>query len=124
MVEAEAEMGELSEQDRILISYVKLRGTAEIYLNTHLKLQEEITYDMLKAIIIERFLGNASRCLVLFAKFQKARQRKDENPEEFADRLRSLNERTIIKAETNEVRRVLHAEADSRLLAQYVAGLG
>jgi hypothetical protein len=53
-----------------------------------------------------------------------ARQRKDENPEEFADILRSLNERTIIKSETNEARRVLHAEAERRLLAQYVAGLG
>jgi hypothetical protein len=27
-----------------------------------------------------------------------ARQRSDENPEEFADRLRKLNERTMIKA--------------------------
>ena len=52
-----------------------------------------------------------------------ARQRKGENPEEFADRLRSLNERTIIKAETREARRLLHAEAEHRLLAQYVAGL-
>ena len=50
-----------------------------------------------------------------------ARQTKDENPEEFADR---LNERTIVIAKMNEVRRVLHAEAESRLLAQYVAGLG
>jgi hypothetical protein len=53
-----------------------------------------------------------------------ARQRKDESPEEFADRLRSLNERKIVKAKMNEVRRVLHAETESRLLAQYVAGLG
>ena len=53
-----------------------------------------------------------------------ARRRKDENPEEFADRLRSLNEKTIIKAKMNEVRLVLHAEAESRLLAQYAAGLG
>ena len=55
MVEAEAEMGELAEQDRILISYVKLRGTAEIYLNTHLEVREEITYDRLKEKIIERY---------------------------------------------------------------------
>ena len=55
MVEADAEMGELAEQDRILISYVKFRGTVEIYLNTHLKLQEEITYDRLKAKLIERY---------------------------------------------------------------------
>ena len=55
MVRAEAEMGELAEQDRILIMYVKLRGTAEIYLNTHLEVQEEITYNRLKAKLIERF---------------------------------------------------------------------
>ena len=52
-----------------------------------------------------------------------ARQRKDENPEGFADRLRSLNERTIVKAKMNEVRRVLYAEAENRLPAQHVAGL-
>ena len=39
MVRAEAERRELAEQDRILISYVNLRGTAEIYLNAHLELQ-------------------------------------------------------------------------------------
>ena len=52
-----------------------------------------------------------------------AKQRKDEGPEEFADRLRKLNERTMIKAETVEARRALHAEAERRLLAQFVAGL-
>jgi hypothetical protein len=34
---------------------VKLGGTAETYLNTPLEVQEEITYDKLKAIFIERF---------------------------------------------------------------------
>ena len=34
-----------------------------------------------------------------------------------------VNERTIIRAEMNEVRRVLYAEAEDRLLPQYVAGL-
>ena len=58
-----------------------------------------------------------------FAQFQMAWQRKDENPEECADSLRKLNDRTIVKAETNEARRVLHAESERRLLAQFVAGL-
>ena len=52
-----------------------------------------------------------------------ARQRRDENPEKFTDVLRSLNERTIVKAKMNEFRRVIYAEAESTLLAQYVAGL-
>ena len=68
---------------------MKLRGTAEIYLNNHLEVQEEITYDRLKAKINREIFGKAFRCLVLIAQFQMARQRKDENPEEFADRLRS-----------------------------------
>ena len=34
---------------------MKLRGTAETYLNTHPELQEEITYDKLKSKLIERF---------------------------------------------------------------------
>ena len=52
-----------------------------------------------------------------------ARQKKDESPEEFADRLRNLNERKMVKVETNEARRVLNAETERRLLAQYIAGL-
>ena len=53
-----------------------------------------------------------------------AGKRKDANPEEFADRSKSLSERTILKAETSEARQVLHAEAKNSLLAQHVAGLG
>jgi len=36
-------------------------------------------------------LGKTSRCLILIAQFQMAKQRKDENPERLADRLRNLN---------------------------------
>ena len=85
---------------------MKLRGTAE--------LQEEITYDRLKAKINRGILGKTSRCLVLIAQFWMSRQRKEE---EFVDRLNNWNERTITKAEMNEVRRVLYAEAENRLLA-------
>ena len=48
-------MGGLTEQNRILIVRMKLRGTAKTYLNTHPELQEEIAYDRLKAMVIERF---------------------------------------------------------------------
>ena len=48
-------MGGLTEQDRILMVRMKLRGAAETYLNTRLELQEEIMYDTLKSILIERF---------------------------------------------------------------------
>ena len=48
-------MGGLTEQDRILMVRMKLRSAAETYLNKHPELQEEITYDRLKAMLIERF---------------------------------------------------------------------
>jgi hypothetical protein len=101
---------------------MKFIGAAETYLNTHPELQEDITYDRLKAILIERFKEKHPDAYY-FAQFQMARLRKGENLEEFADRLRSLNERTMIKAETSDAQRVLHAEAERRLLAQFVAGL-
>ena len=72
---------------------MKLRGPVETYLNTHPELQEEITYDRLKSMLIERFMEKLP-ITYYFAQFQMARQRKVENPEEFADRLRNLNERT------------------------------
>ena len=115
-------MGGLAEQDRILIIRMKLRDTAETYLNTHPELQDEVTNDGLKATLIERFKEKYPDAYY-FAQFQMAGQRKDESPEEFADRLRNLNERTVVKAETNEARRVLHAEAERRLLAQFIAAL-
>ena len=52
-----------------------------------------------------------------------AKQRKDEGQEEFADRLRKLNEQTMIRAETVEARCALHTEAELRLLVQFVAGM-
>jgi hypothetical protein len=69
---------------------MKLRGASETYLNTHPELQEDSTYDRLKAILIERFKEKHPDAYY-FAQFKIARQKKDENPEEFADRLRELN---------------------------------
>ena len=54
-IEAAAQMGGLTEQDKILIIRMKVRGAAETYVNTHPELQEEITYDRLKAPLTERF---------------------------------------------------------------------
>ena len=48
-------MGGLTEQDRILMFCMKLIGTAETYLNAHPELQEDIPFDRLKALLIERF---------------------------------------------------------------------
>ena len=44
-IEAAAQMGGLTEQGRILMVRMKLRGAAETYLNTHPELQEDIAYD-------------------------------------------------------------------------------
>ena len=48
-------MGGLAEQDKILIIRMKVRGAAQTYLNTHPEFHEEITYDRLKAMLIERY---------------------------------------------------------------------
>ena len=64
---------------------MELRGTAETYLNIHPELQKEITYDRVKAMLIERFREKRPDAYY-FPQFQMARQRKDENREEFADR--------------------------------------
>ena len=74
-VEAAAEMGGLTEQDRILMVRMKLRGTAITYLNTHPELQEEITYDRLKVMLIERSKEKHPDAYYL-AQFQMARQRR------------------------------------------------
>ena len=34
---------------------MKVRGAAQTYLNTHPEFHEEITYDRLKAMLIERY---------------------------------------------------------------------
>ena len=121
-IEEAAQMGGLMEQDKILLIRMKIRGAAETYLNTHPELQDEIMYGEMKAKLIERFKEKHPDAYY-FAQFQMARQKKGENPEEFADRLRGLNERTIIKAEMPEARHVLYAEAERKLLAQFIAGL-
>ena len=42
-IEAAAQMGGLTDQDKILMVRMKLRGAAETYLNTHPDLQGDIT---------------------------------------------------------------------------------
>ena len=121
-IEAAAQMGGLTDQDKIMMVRMKLRGVAETYLNTHPDLQGEIPYERIKALLTERFREKHPDAYY-FAQFQMARQKKDEDPEAFADRLRRLNERTMVKVETAEERKVLHDEAERRLLAQFVAGL-
>ena len=54
-IEAAAQMGGLTDQDKIPALQMKLRGAAETYFNTHPDSQDEITYDDLKKALIERF---------------------------------------------------------------------
>ena len=42
-IEAAAQMGGLTDQDKIIVVQIKLRGAAETYFNTHPDLQDEIT---------------------------------------------------------------------------------
>jgi hypothetical protein len=64
-IEAAAQMGGLTDKDRILMVRMKLRGAPKTYLKTHPELQEDSTYDRLKAILIE-IQRKASRRLLLW----------------------------------------------------------
>jgi hypothetical protein len=52
-----------------------------------------------------------------------AKQRKDESPQEFADRCRMLALKTIPKVEDPVVQKIHYDEADRMLLASFISGL-
>ena len=57
-----------------------------------------------------------------FMQLQTARQKKDENPQEFLDRCRSLAMKTVPKVEDPALQKFHYDQAQRMLLSTFIAG--
>ena len=71
---------------------MKLTGTADSFLNTHLKLHEEITYDRLKAILIERDLRKSIQRLSMICTISNGWTEEEWESRRIREYIKSLNE--------------------------------
>ena len=58
-----------------------------------------------------------------FTKLQTARQARNESPQEFADRCRSLAQKVMGKSDNPQIQRVHRENAERMLLSSYISGL-
>ena len=59
-----------------------------------------------------------------FTQLQTARQARNESPQQFADRCRSLARKVMLQSADPQIQRIHKENADRMLLASFVSGLG
>jgi Zinc knuckle len=100
----------------------KLEKEAHDFLLSDVACQDAANYNDLKAILLERYkLKNTAR----FYREQLAVIKKIESEtiEEYGDRIKQLNHHTYTLGESQEVNKVLKAEANSRALDSFLNGI-
>jgi DNA-binding MurR/RpiR family transcriptional regulator len=79
------------------------------------------------AVLREHLIGRFSEKMPAqyhYTRLQDAIQEKGESVEEFADRCRKLCQKTVRIVEDGATQRVINEEAERRLVAAYINGLG
>jgi hypothetical protein len=100
-------------ENTVEIAAVRLEGSARIFYQkcTELHTQDE-SWNTFNEVFRKRYV-----------RLQMARQEKNENPQEFADRFRVLDQRINCQSDDPVAQRVHQENAERMLLACYVAGL-
>jgi hypothetical protein len=98
-IEGSARVGNWLEADRILVAVLKLADTARAFYNASVELHEpNTTWATFKATFQRRF-RDVRTDQYHFTQLQMARHKTGETPKEFADRCRSLAQRTVPQVE-------------------------
>jgi hypothetical protein len=82
----------------------------------------DVTWPQFKAAFRKRFKDVRNDQFHIL-QLQRARQRKDESSQEFADRCRSLTQKTVVMVEDQALQWFHYEQADRMLLASFTAGL-
>ena len=123
-IDEAAEMGRLTAKDKVHLARLKLRGTARSFYSAQLELRtDDVTYAAFKTAFMNRFKDKHTD-QYNYTGVQNASQEKGESPEMFLDRLRKLCQRTIRSSVNAVEQAVIQQEADRRLLAAFINGLG
>jgi len=123
LVESSARIGCWSEPDKIQITILKLSDVAKIFYSSNPELQKaDISWENFKAKFLHRFRDVKSD-QYHFMQLQTARQKKDETPQEFLDRCRSLGMKTVPKVEDPLLQKFYYDQAQRMLLSTFIAGV-
>ena len=105
------------------IATLKLTDVARTFYDGTLELHDQsITWTTFKAAFNDRF-RDVRTDQYHFTQFQMARQKKDEFPQDFADRCRSLAQKTVPRVEDPATQRIYYDQAERMLLASFTPGL-
>jgi hypothetical protein len=122
-IESTARVGNWTETDKIQIAILKLTDSAKSFYSGNLELHSpDITWENFKVQFQKRF-RDVHTDQFHFIQLQTARQKRDETPQEFADRCRSLAQKTVPKVEDPVLQKFHFDQAQRMLLAAYVSGL-
>ena len=123
LVESSARIGCWIEFDRIQITILKLSDVAKIFYSSNPELQKaDISWENFKAKFLHRF-RDVKRDRYHFMQLQTARQKKDETPQEFLDRCRSLAMKTVPKVEDPLLQKFYHGQVQRVLLSTFIPGV-
>jgi hypothetical protein len=123
ILESTARVGNWAEEDLIRIAALRLTDIARIFYNGALELHGiDVTWTAFKNAFYQRF-RDVRTDQFHFTQLQSAKQRKDESPQEFADRCHNLAYKTVPKVEDSAQHKWHYEQAERMLLASFTLDL-
>jgi len=122
-IDSAARIGRWQDRDCFEIAALKLVDSARIFYQECSELHEpDATWQTFKNAFRQRF-RNFHTDQFHYMKLQTARQARNENPQEFADRCRALAQKIMCKVDDPVAQRVHNKNAERKPLASFVAGV-
>jgi hypothetical protein len=122
-IESSARIGNWQDNDQREIAVLRLTGSAKLFYQGCTKLHEAgVTWQTFKVAFRHRY-KDVHMDQYHFTRLQTARQRKNESPQEFADRCRTLAQKVMVKVDDPQIQHVHRENANCMLLASFVSGL-
>jgi hypothetical protein len=110
-----------SDEDKVNIIKAKLTGNALQFVNSRDDLSAEVSYEHMRAALIERFTDRLP-ARYYHTLLHEATQGKEKSPAQFLDRCRVLSAKATRKGANPIEQRVLR-EANFRLLTSFIHGV-
>jgi len=122
-IEGSARIGHWAEADCLQVAVLKLVKSARIFYYSYPELHgKTVSWQSFKVIFRERF-KDVRTDQFHYMQLQTARQRRNEGPQEFADRCRALAQKLVCKVDDPQVQRIHQENAECMLLPAFVLGL-
>jgi hypothetical protein len=122
-IESSAKIANWKQSDQLQIAVLKLCGGAKMFYQGWAELHTQGTnWETFKEAFRSRY-KDVHADQYHFTRLQTARQKKNESPQEFADRCRDLAQKITRKVDDSVAQRVHCENAERMLLASFVSGL-